>query len=141
VRLLVTQGRPRLDADPILVDHRFNTEAEAFKLLRSIVVRFGNVAARSGARPVLLILPGKDDLAGYRESRSRKYAPLLAVLDDARLPYIDLMTALAPHDLDALFAGHYTPFGNRVVATHLRDALLARGLIPPRAPSRSAGDP
>jgi hypothetical protein len=112
---------------------RYVESSEAFQVTTAILDRFVSAVSRSGARPVIVILPTDLDVEAYRTDGSRVYEPLVKYLDRRGYQYVDLVSSFTPPNLgrrlDDLFFGHYTPLGNQIVADGLADYLRALGLL------------
>jgi len=110
----------------------FNTDAEAFRIQEAIFREFAAEVKRSGARPVIVFLPDAGSVAEARSGGPTPYTPLLTVLRQAGIDYIDtapaLVEASASEHSTGLFmpGGHYSPRGNAIVAAALAPALRAR---------------
>ena len=59
----------------------------------------------------------------YRGQKTKQYSPLLSYFDTTGYKYIDLMDALENADVEGLFAGHYSPLANKLVAEYILNQL------------------
>lgn len=114
----------------LLEDGAFREASEAFRLQRAVLNAFADSVRARGARPVFILFPDEESVAGHRGGRRPVYAPLRSALErDARAEVIDLIDDLgaeaARSGKPSLFAPgrHYSARGNSVVA-----AALARRL-------------
>jgi lysophospholipase L1-like esterase len=96
--------------------------------------RLRTLCAGLGARPVLVVIPDARRIGGGGMTRAfdERVAELAR---GAGVPVIELLPALAAlhdrtHALPVLpFDGHYDAAGNRAMAEHLAEGLLALGLV------------
>lgn len=135
MRLAVTLGlhlhRRLLDADRVYVGEIVNTNSEAYHLQMALFERFVSAARTHGAEPVILLFPDRLSLERMRRSDVTVYAPIARALANEGAPVIDLAHAfnkLPNEPLDHWFmpGGHYSPRGNEIVATAVRDWLQRR---------------
>jgi hypothetical protein len=103
--------------------------ADTFALLRAIIARTATEVREHGARFRLVILPGESDLDDL-DARGRGYWSDLcdALASEQGVEVVDLaipMLAVRRATKEALYAphGHFTPRGNREVASLLVEAL------------------
>jgi hypothetical protein len=123
-------GRRIHSSDEILLDGKFNPASEAFRLGVAIVDEFRQTAAAHGAFPLVLLLPGKDDVRAYRKSGSWVFASLTPVLQKRGIAYLDLVGPFDKGpDLDALIREHYTAKGNEVVARSILNYIESNRLF------------
>lgn len=101
-------------------------EAEALHVFEGLVDRFAAAGRRLGFTPVLAMLPMRDDLHWIRR-RGIFYAAALSKVSD-RVIVVDAAAALlASGPVRLLYREwHYSPAGNQVVASVIREALGAR---------------
>src|SRR5262249_54647743 len=104
-----------------------NSESEAFRLMTRVVQEFATAARSIGAEPVVLMLPGLDDVERLRETKPSSYEPLQTQIDPMGIRVIDAGRALASTNapLSELFApgGHNSPQANAAVAEMLAESL------------------
>jgi hypothetical protein len=106
---------------------------EAFSVTTRLFSLFYETALRDGAQPVILIFPAREEVAGWRSGRRKRYAPLLRFLGGKGYRVVDAMEvadgAGRNLSLDELIPTHLSPLGNTLVAEHLRRRLQSFGLI------------
>ena len=106
---------------------------EAFSVTTRLFSLFYETALRDGAQPVILIFPTREEVAGWRSDRRKRYAPLLSFLGGKGYRVVDAMEVFdgAGRDLstDELIPTHLSPLANTLVAEHLRQRLQGFGLI------------
>jgi hypothetical protein len=106
---------------------------EAFSVTTRLFSLFYETALRDGAQPVILIFPTREEVAGWRGDRRKRYAPLLSVLGGKGYRVVDTMEVFdgAGRNLsiDELIPAHLSPLANKLVAEHLRRRLRSFGLI------------
>ena len=106
---------------------------EAFSVTTRLFSLFYETALRDGAQPVILIFPTRDEVAGWRNARRKRYAPLLSFLGGRGYRVVDAMEMFdgAGRDLsiDELIPAHLSPLANTLVAEQLRQRLQGFGLI------------
>lgn len=107
---------------------------EAFAVTTRLFSLFYETALRDGAQPVILIFPTREEVAGWRGDRRKRYAPLLSFLAGKGYRVVDAMEVVdgAGRNLsiDELIPSHLSPLANTLVAEHLRQRLQSFGLIP-----------
>ena len=106
---------------------------EAFSITARLFSLFYETALRDGAQPVILIFPTREEVAGWRGDRRKRYAPLLSFLGGKGYRVVDAMEVFdgAGRNLsiDELIPTHLSPLANTLVAEHLRRRLQSLGLI------------
>ena len=122
------------NAQGSIVRHGAYHEAgDAFQILCSIADEFAQFATRHGSKPVILILPERIDLSREIRGSDRRYAPLLSHLRARGYSWLDLSPSLVQaakaQGLSDVIDGHYTPFGNEVVAKSIHDYLADQGWL------------
>jgi len=126
--LRTLSGRDRLS--PGFEHGAYDPSSEAYQLTVEILDRFYREVEGNGSRPIVVIFPNRADLVRRSAGRPRSYQPLLEHLDTGAYRWIDLLeplTALAPSTLFTE-GGHYTPAGQRVVASSVLQYLASREL-------------
>lgn len=105
----------------------YNEESEAFQITIRLFDRFCEAAIRNNSFPIILIFPRMEDILRYRKNATCQYDPLVSYLRSRGYFCIDLMEAFHQPDreypVQALFRGHYSPLGNRLVAQHILASL------------------
>ncbi|MCG6871052.1 MAG: hypothetical protein LJE84_02080 [Gammaproteobacteria bacterium] len=119
---------------------RFNTASEAYRVTLALFDRFVASVRASGARPLILLFPHKDDIRQFREHGTRPYAPLLRDLLEKGYPVLDLLDEFNRADAwrggrRMFVAGksHYDRAGNGVVARALLRTLRSNNAQQPPA--------
>ncbi|MEO6193213.1 MAG: SGNH/GDSL hydrolase family protein [Thermoanaerobaculia bacterium] len=106
---------------------------EAFSVTTRLFSLFYETALRDGAQPVILIFPTREEVAGWRSFRRKRYAPLLSFLGGKGYRVVDAMEmfdgAGRNLSIDELIPTHLSPLANTLVAEHLRQRLQSFGLI------------
>jgi len=109
---------------------------EAFSVTTRLFSLFYETVLRDGAQPVILIFPNREEVAGWRGGRRKRYAPLLSFLGGKGYRVVDAMDVIdgagGNLSIDELIPSHLSPLANTLVAEHLRERLRSFGLI--RAP-------
>lgn len=108
----------------------------ALPLLVGICREFVRVAEERGKRPLIVVIPTSQDLWHARDTGSNPSAPLLDALRRQSIEPIDVLPAMLRHvgdrDVCEIFGektwlgycwGHYTPEGERVIATSVQENL------------------
>lgn len=113
-------SRRSLDPDRLYVDGVFNTSSEAFQIQARLLRSFVDSVAADGFEPLVVMLPGGEDLRRTAAASPPTYAPLLETLGAERIPVFDPAGEIlaAGGDISSLFAagGHYSPRGNALLA-------------------------
>lgn len=112
----------------------YNDGSEAFRVTVKIFDSFVKKVLQERSLPVILLFPTKGDVMIHRGSEKKMYAPLVDYLKERNYPYLDLMDAFQGqgryNKVDDLFLTyHYSPLGNRLVATHLLGRLRQADLF------------
>ena len=101
---------------------------EPRRRLRAVVHRFAETTGRYGVRPVVLMIPMGDDLRRRNDGKDWSYRELVSKLRDIYGSGSLVVVDPLENDFDPArfhlrpFAGHASPYGNRVLA----DAVAAR---------------
>jgi hypothetical protein len=118
--------RRSFDPEGLFKGQVFNTASSAFRIHVALFRAFAKAVRSAGALPVVLMLPDPTSVAAARNGKPTAYEPLLTPLREHDVPHLDAASAFQaePTNSDATnwFAphGHYSPAGNRIVATWLR---------------------
>lgn len=111
----------------------YNETSEAYLVTRLLFDRFVADVRASGAAPIIVVFPERDDFQKRARGDPITYGALLRYFADRRYDYVDTLEAFpdcrAGCQLDAIIAAHFSPAGNRVIADYLANALRQRGLI------------
>jgi hypothetical protein len=122
----------RFDRDRLIRGGVFNADAPAFKIQCKLFEEFVKLARERNAQPLVVFLPEKAAVRARREGRPAVYDPLLEHLKGRQVGCLDAADAFAGAgdggDVERWFApdGHYSPEGNRVVASWLAGELRKR---------------
>lgn len=106
---------------------RYRKDQEPFLVTTALLKKFYEDVKVVNEIPIILIFPGKDDLYEFQKTKVKYWQPLIEFLNDNKLEYIDFMDSFEKYALenyiavDRLFSGHYSAFGNKVVADILKD--------------------
>lgn len=108
-------------------------DKEMAELNRRLVQMFYEEVDGSGARPIILIFPIKEELKRYLEGKTSGLEPFIADFKQRGYSYLDLTESFAGaikrsgRSLEDYFAprGHYSVLGNRIVAERLHVFLSA----------------
>jgi hypothetical protein len=99
-------------------------------LLLAIIKDFELYAKKNGFKPVLMIIPQKDDVEYIRRTKDYYYKPFLDTLRLRDFHVIDVTEPLLREkDLDCLYSddneygGHPCPKGNEFIATYVKEEL------------------
>jgi hypothetical protein len=106
----------------------YKTDSEAYALVTGILSAWAREISDDGAIPIAVIFPQASDIASRRSgAHLRQHQPLLDFLAASRIRHLDLLPAFDRHDPAQLFSshapGHYSAYGNRIVAERLREYL------------------
>lgn len=107
----------------VIVNGRYNENSEAFLVTKKIFDEFYNETIKNNSMPIILIFPYKNDVIRFHKQKEKLYSNLLSYFDSTGYRYLDLMDAFEGADVEDLFAGHYSPLGNRLVAEFILDHL------------------
>jgi len=117
--------------DDVYVGEAYNTKSEAFVVTTRILQAFRQAVLDDGAEPVILLMPERGDIERMRARNDYKYAPLERWLQQRGYRYLNLLHGfqeLAPDvSVGRFFHGHYSPYGNELVARYLK-ARLSDGM-------------
>lgn len=101
----------------------YRGQGEAFQVTGRVLLEFAREVSRDGATPVVVIFGSEMEIRALREKGEKVYAPLLEWLAREGVATIDLTDELAEQtrrtSLSRVVGNHYTPLGNRVVASTL----------------------
>lgn len=129
VRVFVTLGlriyNRYFDSDRLFDGKVFNRSSTAFKIQTALLERFSHMVDASGATPIVVIFPDRDAIADARRGKPKVYDPLVEHLRQKGIRHVDLTEAFvigeSKFDIGEWFmpGGHYSPLGNRRVASIL----------------------
>jgi hypothetical protein len=107
----------------------YHPGTEAFDVLTAVLERFANDVRSSGASPVVVVFPFRDEIADARDGRPIPHAALIQAMQQSGIATVDLTDALGAQarisGLNAVIGSHLTPLGNTVVAQTLANELPA----------------
>jgi GDSL-like Lipase/Acylhydrolase family len=121
-----------LDPDRLLDGSVMNARSDAFRLQLALFEHFAQVVQASGARPIVMFFPDRDDLTSLAAGQSASYAPLIREAQRRGIDVLDLAAAFPLQRTDVRLpdwfapGGHYSPAGNRLVATAVGESIRAR---------------
>jgi GDSL-like Lipase/Acylhydrolase family len=122
--------RRYIDGDRVVRAGALNIQSEAFRIQMALFDEFARAAREAGARPLALLFPDRESLAETRATGHRLLDPLATALRARHIETVDVTDAfLAAEQKGAggwfMPGGHYSPAGNRLVATTVLGALRA----------------
>lgn len=100
----------------------FEITPEAGALGLHLIERFETSARAVGARPLIVVLPRRDDVAASEFGQTRWYGAWLEEVEH-RSPVVSTEDLLAADDGDYLPGGHYTAQANRRIAARIARAI------------------
>ncbi|MBI2654831.1 hypothetical protein HYX06_00205 [Candidatus Woesearchaeota archaeon] len=113
----------------------FRKNASAVRLLEKIIEEFAGYGKEKNFIPVFLLMPQKDDLLLARKKKKIYYEELINHLQN-KMFAIDLTKYLVSRkDLDKIYSddnqygGHYSKFGNKLIAKIIYNRLKKTGSI------------
>lgn len=114
----------------------YAVSSEPFALTTTIFDEFHCAVLQHESLPVIIVYPDLGDFARYHSHRPRRYEPLLEHFKSQGFRYLDVLDAFIARDphvpVDRLTIGrwgHYSQFGNEVVAKYLLRYLNDQGLV------------
>lgn len=125
---------------PIIHGWKYNVDSHAFDLTLKIFDTFHKNVLGQEALPVIVLFPNKNNLHRFRDGRSNSFEPIIRHFENKGYQYIDLHMAFETYGkyipLNQLFAGHYTPVANEIVAKYISDYIETK--ISPKEVEMSA---
>lgn len=114
--------------DPWVLDHnrQYNPRSEPFRVTLAILENFYKEAEREGSAPWIVIFPEMEDVAIARKGGLKRYKPLLDELKKRDMRVMEIVEGLKRKNqlsLGRLFNGHYTEYGNEIVADIILESL------------------
>jgi len=98
----------------------YNTQSEAYQVTEKIFDSFVADVKKTGAVPIILVFPDRDDLLRQRAGKPKRYEALLNHFKERNYRFFDVMDAFDKNcpncDLKILINNHYSPLGNMIVA-------------------------
>jgi hypothetical protein len=127
----LARARRRWGPDRLYRAGVFDETSSAFRIECALVETFAGAVRAAGARPLVVMLPDRNAVQAARLGRPRSYDPLTQWLQKQNVDLWDAaddLRAQTDADVDALFTpgGHYSPAGNRTVASGFLRELRAR---------------
>lgn len=120
--------------DRIIREDIYNPNSEAFEITKKIFDEFYSLCLKNNSLPVVLILPGKDDVLNFKRKNKKVYSPLIDYFKTKNFRYLDISDALKEVDnLNSLFKLHYSELGNEVVAIVIYKYLEKNNLLKPES--------
>ena len=126
-----------------LVEHRtgiekngyYDTDSEAFKITAAIFDQFVDTVSRTGAVPIIVVMPSGGDVVRYRKDGTKLYTPLLEYFRVRDYRYVDMLDGFEKYGgsmtVDELVPNHYSPSGNGLVAKFIWQYLAGNRLLDP----------
>jgi hypothetical protein len=100
---------------------------EPFELLVAVLSGFAAEVRATGASPLVVILPLREEIIAARDEAPLPHAVLIEVLRERGVPFLDLSAALGAQarrsSMGNLIEQHYRPLANTVVARTLASEL------------------
>ncbi len=133
VRLLRLAKRvARIARDPFAFETSYAPRGIAYRVTDAVLDRFCRSVQESGAEPILVFFPNRNDLQRRREDKPELSAGLVESLRRRGFATVDLLDTIhgetANLPLEEVFgAVHYTPFTNAVVARRIGEEIDRRG--------------
>lgn len=114
----------------------YDVSSEAFTLTTKLLGEFYCAALHHESLPVVVVYPDLGDFARYHSHQTKRYQPLLEHLKSQGFRYFDVLDGFIAQDphvpVDRLTVGqwgHYSQFGNEIVAKHLQRYLNDQELV------------
>lgn len=116
------------DSDRMVAGGAFNTAAPAFEVTAALLLEFAAAVRAVGARPIILILPNREDVRASRAGEATVSSTLIEALDGEEVWDLAEAFATAPSGVNQetwfMPYGHYSAAGNYLVASWLGDRLI-----------------
>jgi hypothetical protein len=118
-------NRRYLDPDRLFHGEVFNDTSTAFRIQLALFEKFAETVRASNAFPFVVLLPERESVQRGLQGGSKLYDPLLGPLRERGIDYVDAIEAFrstgVTAEVNSWFAsgGHYSPAGNKVVASWL----------------------
>lgn len=116
---LIQKFSDKLTNETIVINGQYNKNSEAFQVTTKIFDQFYHAVIKNKSIPIILIFPSKTDIISYHKQKKKQYAKLLLYFDLMGYKYIDLMDAFKHIHVENLFASHYSPPVNALVARYI----------------------
>jgi len=133
-RLPLLIERLKIAATDVPLHARLYADPEALAVVTGIIRRFRRFADQQRFRGLVVVLPTIRDVRVLGATGKVPYQPLRDFLDESRIPYVDLASALiGDHRLDQLYIDgkdHFTSLGGDVVSNEVRDFLYEENAVP-----------
>jgi len=131
---------------PGVTQTHYQFDSESFEIVRRLFQLIRKECLEAGSLPVIILFPTGKDLRDWQEKGIHSYAPLVRFLRQAGYSLIDIMEAFISDqnhdDRDFILPrdGHYTPYGNELVARTLEEYLETRLLSDPEGLGKAVED-
>lgn len=132
VTILSFSVSERTMENPIIFDNIYNQNSEAYLVTIRLIDAFYDAVIENGSLPIIAILPANDDVSNFQKQGIKQYSPLLSYLRARNYNYVDLMDVLGNVDTNLVFDGHYSSYGNELVARHILSYIDNRKFKPKR---------
>jgi hypothetical protein len=125
--------RRYLEPDRLFEGDVFNPSSRAFQIHAALFQSFVDSARARHTRPLIVLFPDRDSIRSARQGGRTALEPLVTMLRERRLDYVDLTDAFRAEpdraDESRWFTrtGHYSPAGNRIVAAWLGKRFTEHG--------------
>jgi hypothetical protein len=133
VKSLFRTLRRKAHETPIYKDDVYNTESEAYQVVTAIFDALYTEVMADQATPVIVLFPSQKSLVLYRKKHIKAYQPLLAHFDSRNMRYIDVLDGFnslgVGRSARDFYAGHFTPYGNDIVAETIKRVLIRDELV------------
>lgn len=116
--------------DPL---NRTNIQAftEGQEILKSLLTEFDSKSIREGTHFMFVQLPNASDLAELNTNDSLHYEPYLNEIESLwSFAFLRTDSLLSQTPTEQLFNGHYTPLGNKLIATYFAERLEQYATLP-----------
>jgi hypothetical protein len=128
--------RRKVNETPIYKHGVYNKESEAYLVVTAIFDALYAEVIADQATPVIVLFPSYTNLVLYRKNQVKAYQPLLDYFEAKNMRYIDALDGFnslgAKRSARDLYEGHFTPYGNEIVAETIKSVLIRDRLIAPK---------
>lgn len=121
-------GDKTKEKEELYTNGYYNQEHEGYNVTIAILDEFVNAIRKINAKPIILILPTKQDIEKIQQIKNstyRVYQPLYKELSVKGVQCFDFAEVFHHLDTSILFEnkGHYSPYGNEIIADKLFDII------------------
>lgn len=123
-----------LGSDQGTKQHLYSLDEEPAQLTLEIIQEFRKDVEADGRRFLVVHLPRRSNMATILAGDTLEYAELLAEIAKTNTvvyPEYRLLEEAKSSSLEALFKGHYSARGNRVIADAIAEFLISSSFTPP----------